>query len=387
MIRPLGWHKRLVFAVTMTFSLLAVNAAAVNSMATSPSVHSLKVGLSYGDRLVWMSDARLAASLNDAASLGVGWIRAHLPCNYIHNDARDVHDWKFFDRVVDAAAERDLAVLPVLAYTPPWARAAHCDSQSCSPADPREFAAFAEEAAARYAVRGIHTWEIWNEPNLGFFWAPKPSPAAYNALLQATAKAIRKVDSSAKLVLGGLASVATTGNTVSQSDFLAQVSALGGNRVVDAVGYHPYTYPYLSSARTTFHTPWERMESGTKSLRSVLKAGGSPSMPIWVTEIGAPTGGPGTSSDGSLASIKPSTTHVTEERQGQIASDAVRTASTAPHVAALIWYADRDLSTDRSANENFYGLRRTDGSAKPAFAAFRAAIAALGSRNDRKISR
>ena len=129
------------------------------------------------------------------------------------------------------------------------------------------------------------------------------------------------------------------------------------------------------------------MESGETSLRSVLRAYGSAGMPIWVTEIGAPTGGPGTSSNGSLASIKPSTTHVTEARQGQIASDAIRTASTAPHVAALIWYADRDLSTDRSANENFYGLRRADGSAKPAFAAFRAAIDALGSRNDRKMFR
>jgi hypothetical protein len=345
----------------------------------------LKVGISYGDRLVWMSDADLSAALDDAVSLGVGEIRADLSWDDVQHNGRDVRNWKLFDRVVDAAKKRNLTVLPVLAYTPPWARRANCDSPSCAPADPGEFALFAGEAASRYAAKGIHIWEIWNEPNLGSFWMPAPDPAAYNALLQATAKAIRKVDSSAKLVLGGLAAASSSNNGMSQSDFLARVSALGGNRVVDAVGYHPYTYPYLSSARTAFRTPWERMDRGPDSLRSVLSTYGTPDLPIWVTEVGAPTGGPGAASDGTSASIKPSTTHVTEAWQAQIASDTVRTASADPYVAALIWYADRDLSSDRSSNTNFYGLRRADGSTKPAFATFRAAVTGLGSANDRKI--
>jgi hypothetical protein len=360
--------------------------AATSGAASSP-VHTLKVGISYGDRLVWMSDAQLSAALNDAVSLGAGWIRADLSWNDIAYDGRSVRYWRLFDRVVDAANKRNLTILPTLAYTPPWARVAKCNSPSCSPADPAAFAAFAGEAATRYAALGIHTWEIWNEPNLGYFWAPKASPAAYNTLLQASARAIRNADASATVILGGLASTSTSSTNLSQSDFLTPVSALGGNRAVDGIGYHPYTYPYLSSALTTFYTPWERMERGSTSLRGVLGAYGTPDLPIWVTEIGAPTGGPGTTSDGSLASIKATTTHVTEARQAQIASDAVSTASTDPYVAALIWYSDRDLSTDRSSKENFYGLRRADGSAKPAFAAFRDAITALGSSNDRKTAR
>ncbi|MEU4238175.1 cellulase family glycosylhydrolase [Actinoplanes sp. NPDC026619] len=387
MARALSWHGRFILASIVILSLLTLNLTESNSTAKTSPTHSLKVGVSYGDSLVWMSDAELSAALDDAVSLGAGWIRADLSWNNIQNDGRDVRHWKLFDRVVAAANKRHLMILPVLAYTPPWARPANCKLQSCAPARPAEFAMFAGEAAARYAAKGIHTWEIWNEPNLGSFWLPAPSPADYNALLQATAKAVRNADSAAKLVFGGLASVSTRGRNISQAEFLTRVSALGGNRVVDAVGYHPYTYPYLSSARTSFRTPWERMESGTNSLRSVLSGHGTPQMPIWVTEIGAPTGGPGSPSDGSLVSIKPGTTHVTENRQAQIATDAVRAASAAPHVAALVWYADRDLSTDRSSNENFYGLRRADGSAKPAFAALRAAISGLGAANDRKIPR
>ncbi|WP_203815501.1 cellulase family glycosylhydrolase [Paractinoplanes ferrugineus] len=356
---------------------MVLNFVIDNSRATGPATRSLKLGVSYGDRLVWMSDAELAAALDDAVTLGTGWIRADLSWNNIQHEGPSVRKWKLFDRVVAAARERHLKILPVLAYTPPWARPANCDSPSCGPARPAEFAAFAREAATRYAAKGIHTWEIWNEPNLATFWLPKPAPAEYNALLQATAKAIRKVDSAAKLVLGGLASLSTRDHNIAQSEFLDQVSALGGNRVVDAIGYHPYTYPYLCSARTTFRTPWEWMDHGPGSLRGVLRAHGTAEMPIWVTEIGAPTGGPGGVSDGTLASIKSGTTHVTEHRQAQIAADAVRTAAADPNVAALVWYADRDPSTDRSSNENFYGLRRADGSAKPAFAAFRAAISGL----------
>jgi hypothetical protein len=388
MAQSLGRRGRSILAIAMIGSLLALNSTATDSGATVPRVpHALKVGLSYGDTLVWMSDARLSGALDDTVALGAGWVRADLSWQDIQYDGRTAHNWWLFDRVVDAANKRNLTVLPVLAYTPPWARPANCDSPSCGPADPQEFATFAREAAARYAPKGVHVWEIWNEPNLTGFWMPAPAPAAYNALLQAAAKAIRQTDPAAKLVLGGLAAARTAGGDMSQSDFLAGVSALGGNRVVDAVGYHPYTYPYLPSARTTFRTSWEKMEHGSDSIRGVLTSHGTPDLPIWVTEVGAPTGGPGTSSDGSLSSIRPSTTHVTETRQARIAVDSVRTASTDPHVAAVVWYADRDLSTDRSSNENFYGLRRADGSVKPAFGALRGAITALGRQNDRKASK
>jgi hypothetical protein len=109
----------------------------------------------------------------------------------------------------------------------------------------------------------------------------------------------------------------------------------------------------------------------------VLRAFGTPDLPVWITEVGAPTDGPGAASNGEPSTITATTTHVTEVRQAQIAVDAVRTAAADPGVSALMWYSDRDLSNDRSSNENFYGLRRADGTAKPAFALLHDAIAAL----------
>lgn len=345
------------------------------SIRSTDSTRVFQAGLSYGDTLVWMSDGDLAAALDDARAVHAGWIRADLSWDNIQNDGPEWFQWQLFDRVVKAASARGLAVLPVLAYTPPWARPAGCDSHACAPADPARFAAFAQAAARRYAPMGIHTWEIWNEQNTTGFWKPSPSPEAYTTLLKATSQAIKGVDPSARLVLGGLASKLTSGGNFSQADFLASVSALGGNRLVDAIGYHPYTYPYLPSATTSFRTAWEKMASSENSLRSVLTTYGTPDLPIWLTEYGAPTGGPGTASDGSPATIGPTTTHVTEAHQARIATDAVKTAAADPYVKTLFWYADRDLGTDPSSSENFYGIRRADGSAKPAFQALSDAIA------------
>ena len=257
-------------------------------------------------------------------------------------------------------------------YTPPWARQTGCTSDKCHPAEPKAFAAFAAAAATRYAPSGIHTWEIWNEPNTRDFWKPEADPAAYTKLLRATSRSLRREDASAYVILGGLAATHSQDGSMSQTDFLAAVSARGGNRLVDAVGYHPYTYPYLASDKTQWGTAWERING----LESVLSAHGTPDMPVWITEYGAPTNGPGAASDGRREAID-TTTHVTEARQAAIAEDVVRTAAVTSHVEALFWYSDRDLGTDTSSRENFFGLRRADGSAKPALSALRKAIAAL----------
>ncbi|MFF9011758.1 cellulase family glycosylhydrolase [Streptomyces sp. NPDC014870] len=324
-----------------------------------------------------MSDRDLGAALDDAVEVGAQWVRADLAWTNIQPDGPDTYRWDAFDRVVTAVEERGLTLLPVLGFTPEWARPAGCASKHCRPADARDFAAFAGAAATRYAPSGVHTWEVWNEPNLVASWKPAPDAGAYTELLRETSQALRNSDPGAYVILGGLAATSTKDGDISETAFLREVSARGGNHLVEAIGYHPYTYPFLASDVTPWGTPWERIDGTRDSLRSVLAANGTPEMPVWITEFGAPTDGPGTSSDGAPGTVGPDTTHVSEERQAQIAADGVRTAAATPYVAALIWYAERDLGTDRRDSENFFGLRRADGSAKPALDALRDVIAGV----------
>ena len=53
----------------------------------------------------------------------------------------------------------------------------------------------------------IRSWQIWNEPNLGYYW-PQPFASSYVGLLRSAHAAIRKADPGAKVVLGALTNFA-----------------------------------------------------------------------------------------------------------------------------------------------------------------------------------
>jgi hypothetical protein len=211
-------------------------------------------------------------------------------------------------------------------------------------------AAFAAAAAKRYAPQGIHTWEVWNEENFGF-WKPAPNPAAYAALLRQTSAALHAADPTARVVLDGLAATNTGPGRISPTDFLSAVAWTGALRTVNAVGYRPYTFPYLASARTALGTSREKIDRTRVSLHSVVAGNGFPHLPIRVTEFGAPTGGRGTTSDGSAKTITPSTTHVTEGSQAQIAAEWCRDSVWRPNLgmtanrAVATWRRQPPLST------------------------------------------
>ncbi|WP_329567453.1 cellulase family glycosylhydrolase [Kitasatospora sp. NBC_01266] len=350
----------------------------VPSQAPADPGKPLRIGISYGDTLTWKNDQDLATGLGDAVDTGSKWIRVDLSWDDIQPDSPKTYEWQRFDRVLSAAKARGLEVLPTIGYTPPWARKASCASDdACPPADPNLFAAFAAAAAKRYAPQGVHTWEVWNEPNIPF-WAPAPDPAAYTQLLGDTSKALRAADPKAYILLGGLAAVSTGQDAgyVSQGDFLTAVCKLGANKMVDAISYHPYTYPYLPSAKTSFGTAMEDISSAPGNLVAILTSYGTPDLPIWITETGAATNGPGTVTDGTV--ITPQNTHVTEQYQATIAADTVRAAAANPHVAAVFWFTDQDTGqpSQKQQRSLFYGLRRFDGTPKPALEAWKDAIGA-----------
>lgn len=363
-------------ALTVLIVLVAIllGATSLTSHDVGPVQSSTPhIGIAYGNTLIGMDDAQLDAALDDAIYVGATTVRTDLDWNDVQPESADDFTWNGTDRVVAAARSRDLSLVLVLAYTPAWARPAGCGIATCAPDDPARFAAFAGAAANRYGSRDVLAWEIWNEPNTPGFWAPAVDPAAYARLLVESSQAVRAADRDATILLGGLASVDGSDGTVPATDFLDRVAGLGGLAPVDGVAFHPYTFPYLASESRTGSGPWSQIDSPPDSLRAVLGRHGAAAMPIWLTEYGAPTGGPGSSSDGS-AGVPPDTTHVTEAQQARIAGDAVSTVATDSGLAAMIWYSDRDLSTDQTTNLNSYGLRRADGSAKPALDGLREAV-------------
>ncbi|MEU4653080.1 cellulase family glycosylhydrolase [Streptomyces sp. NPDC023723] len=344
----------------------------------------LDFGLAYSDTLPWMSDADLAQALDDAADLGITWIRADLAWTNIQPDSPTQYLWERFDRVASAARERDLTVLATLGYTPQWSRDAACmyKNQSCPPADNARFAQFATEAVTRYAAMGVHAWQIWNEPNISGFWPGGPDPERYTDMLAQVSQAVRAADSEAFVVMAGLANADTEGAGKRQSaaDFLDAALKLGAAEHIDAVSFHPFSRTLLPSTKTG-DSPYERVDGARKSLTAVLKSYEQTGLEIWLTETGSPTHGRGAAADSEQPGED--ATHATAGFQAKIATDTVPAADALGAVTKVFWYSHRDTKPPEAnaVGSHYYGLIEYTGEHKPSFAAYRDAIADYRAQN------
>ncbi len=363
---------------SMLTSIFLIVGVVVFAITTYVSPHTAKanviVGISYGDTLVWDTPKVLSQTLDDAVAVGVTSIRLDLSWDDTQHGSASTYNWSNFDRVVQAARSRKLTLLPILAYTPVWARPLGCKTAKCAPANPNAFASFAAAATRRYAPKGIHTWEIWNEPNIVTFWQPTPNVTRYVQLLKVTSKAIKSADSHSFIISAGLAPTASSSGNIASLTFFKEFANQGGISLVDAIGDHPYSFP-VPPAYNAVWNAWQNMANTSLSIESILVAHGAANKKIWITEYGAPTNGPGVSATPSKYGLGLKPDHVNEALQAQMANDSVHLARSSSYVNALYWYSYKDLGTDKSNTENFYGLRRFDGSAKPAWYSFQKAIA------------
>ncbi len=85
---------------------------------------------------------------------------------------------------------------------------------------------------------GVHTYEVWNEPNLAGFWKPVADPVRYTELLKAAYLAIKQADPLATVVSGGLAPALTSGGDIDAREFAQAMYANGAQGYFDALGHH-----------------------------------------------------------------------------------------------------------------------------------------------------
>ncbi|MBP9750017.1 MAG: hypothetical protein KBD21_04785, partial [Candidatus Pacebacteria bacterium] len=325
------------------------------------------VGLSVGETLSVLSEEELRRRLDDMVSLGVAWIRVDIAWSSVQPEYNGAYRWAPADRVVREARARGIRVLGLLTYTPEWARAESCAyTKMCEPADPAAFAQFARAAAERYAAQGVFTWEVWNEPNLKLFWAAGASPERYAVLLRRTAEEIRAAVPSAVIISGGLAAVATRNGSMAAREYLERLYDAGARTSFDAVAYHPYSYP-LAPHVYDASSPWSHMAETEWSILGIMRANGDGAKKIWITEYGAPTGGPGLAADTSVHGLPVSPTHVTENYQAIILREAFEENATYSYTGPLFWYSYRDIGTNDTTVEHHFGILRADGTTKPSY--------------------
>jgi hypothetical protein len=285
-------------------------------------------------------------------SMGAKWIRFDLAWETVQPNDGDHYDWSRADTAIANITAHGLTALPILNTVPAWARASSsCHNKMCVP-DTAQFARFAMAAASRYSAKGVHTWEIWNEPNLNDNWRPASDPAGYADLLKTAAPAIRAADATAFIVSAGLSS---GGNDPVK--FVQGMYKAGAKPYFDALGYHPYCWQSGPSCLNVAGSGWNKMMNTSPSLRSVMKGQKDGDKQIWITEFGAPIAG------SNLA--------LTEAQQAQQITDAYTYLSKQTWAGPVIIYTYVIASTDSNDTESWYGLVNTDYTHRPSYDAFK----------------
>lgn len=359
-----GATLRAAVSATNTGGTTTATSAASPLVASAPiPTASGRFGVATGGSVQNLNATDLARYLDGVRAAGAKWLRFDINWHVIQYSGPASYNWAPFDNVVNAARARGINVLGLITYTPPWARAAGTTA-SYPPTNSSDYAAFAKAAAAHFGPLGVHAYEVWNEPNISVFWSPGPDPARYTQLLKAAYTAIKQADPSATVVSGGLSPYGSIGEVTSTNmnpvTFLERMYANGARGSFDALGWHPYNYPYGLG----FYgwSAWSQMTETSPSARSLMSANGDGAKQIWPTEFGAPTGSTSNS--------------MTEAAQAQLVTDSYAKLKGWTWAGPSFFYSFRNLGTNLLDIEQNYGIIRYDWTPKPAYTAYQAAAAA-----------
>ncbi|MGV0848581.1 cellulase family glycosylhydrolase [Mycolicibacterium phlei] len=322
---------------TPTVRMPFVVTAAINTSNTT-------VGFADSD-LYGMTPDEIDRTLDEMQAMGVNNVRILIPWAGVEL-ADDFYYWDTVDYLVEAADSRDMGILGVLNSTPAWATEPGLPAVVSPPADNDEYAEFVSQVADRYAGR-VSAYEVWNEPNAFFFWAPAPDPAAYTELLQTAYPVIKAADPDATVIGGVVGSVTDfPGLAYNPITFVEGMYDNGAAGYFDALSLHPYQYtlPFSQGKPYGVAAPITQLET----MYQLMSANGDADKQIWASEYGEPT------------------SVVDEATQAAFIQDYLNTWSQYDYTGPSFIYTTRDRDTDSTVVDDTFGVLRDDFSWKPA---------------------
>lgn len=289
----------------------------------------------------------LRRELDAASALGIDMTRDSLDWHGIQPAAGQ---WRFeaSDALLDELDARKIELQWLLGFTARWAttgnpQGSHADWNKAAPKiDP--WLEFVTTTVERYQKR-IRWWEIWNEPDIGFWNAPVED---HVTLFNRSAAAIKAIDPELQVMNGGFAMVKRKPNPEFIRDFLAAAETHNW----DIRAYHDYmSFPDM----IVRHREHEAAYQG----HALVKA------PVFVNEGGFHTLMPGGEPEQAITLAKK------------------MAASPAFGFTGYLWYNLRDKGVDPTDKEHHFGLTGRDFQLKPAYAAYRHVIRELSGREYR----
>ena len=280
---------------------------------------------------------RQAALMEDAY---VRFAREEFDWNRVEK-RKGFFDWAKFDQAVTTTYSRNIDIIGKLAYSALWASSAPSGTPSSErpffpPTFLSDYTEYATAVVSRYKDR-VHVWEIWNEQNSATYWKPGPDAAGYAAMLKATYAAIKAVDPTATVLIGGLVGFSDS--------YMQAVLSNGAGGSFDGLAIHTYSNQAPETGMADFYI---------EAAQAFLKRN-SLTKSLWITEVGWTTC---TSCSGAT----------TESAQADYLSRTFLDAA-ARGISGVTWYAFATSSASATSRLDNFGVMVRSGRLKPAYTA------------------
>lgn len=279
--------------VAATMSVLAAGLVLAVPMASAAEV-GVATDLTWG-----VSRSDMDRTVDLTANTGFKWVRQSISwANGEYDGKGQYNSWWFaeWDAAIDKARARGLQVVLIIDSAPCWASAdpdKQCTgawneyrwNRQWKPERMQDYADFVSYVVNRYKDKGVHHYEIWNEPNHPDFWASGPDAAEYVPMLRAGHQAVKEADPSATVLMGGLSS--------NDWRYLGHLYDAGGGAYFDVVNVHPYTL--AADPDACWNEPGTTRKAGgafcgIEEIRAVADQRGDRDKPVWITEFGWSSG-------------------------------------------------------------------------------------------------
>ncbi len=210
------------------------------------------------------------------------------------------------------------------------------------------------KVVSHYKELGVHTWEVWNEPDMPGYW--NGTSQNYTRLLQVAYLAAKAADPQATILFGGQAYWFNPGFHVAVLDQLKNApGAAAYNYYFDVMSLHLY-----STAESLYEIPAQMRQTITDRVGY---------HPLWLTEAGVPLWG----ENGRLPYLWSATP--AEAAAFTLESYALARA------AGVERYFFFRMHDDAAGMGEFFGLSRDDHSLRPAYTAYQLAARYLRHEN------
>ena len=248
-----------MFIVTFKRSLILSAVLLVAALAGTAGTSSAAIKTGVYDLFTFSNATQRADALDKTRNAGGNlaksliWWRSVAPGSEPANPTNPNvgYNWAVPDAFVNGAIGHNLEPVLTIFQAPNWAsgsRQGRNGYDGVNNVDSGKFHDFAVALATHYAGQ-VHYYEVWNEPNLPWFFTPQlkngkfVSPAKYRQLVNAFATGIHSVAPGAVVIAGNTAPFGhppPSGQAIGPKPFLKGVTSAQVH--FDAWSTHPYTY-------------------------------------------------------------------------------------------------------------------------------------------------